>query len=158
MSRINEGQRFTGRIADILNKEFAARTAQGKPLAGWYKSAWPQGTPYLVNRKDAQRLETVVWFPFVTDDPKSKGVAGWLNLTNKDRTVIMTRYVGEASAQEEEYGRVARFIGKPHIIFARWIDQRNVKEFFGIYTSERKGNTFVYRRLADWIETNDWQR
>ena len=158
MSRISEGQRFTGRIADILNKEFAARNKQGKPLAGWYKSAWPQGAPYLVNRKDAQRQETVVWFPFVADNPKSKGVAGWLNLVNKDRTVITTKYVGEASAQEEEYGRVARFIGKPHIVFARWINQGNVKEFFGVYASERKGDAFVYKRFADWIETADWQR
>ena len=158
MSRINEGRRFTGRIADILNKEFAARNKQGKPLAGWYKSAWPQGGPYLINRKDTQHQEAVVWFPFVADNPKSKGVMGWLNLVSKDRTVITTRYVGETPTQDEEYRRVARFIGKLHVIFARWIDQRDVKEFLGVYTSERKGDAFVYRRFVNRIETNDWQR
>ena len=159
MSKVTSGQMLGCNIVDILNTQFAARSAQGRPLAGWQRSVWPQGRPFLVNRKDTQRLETVVWFPFVTDDPKSKGVAGWRNLVSKDRNVITTRYVGDTLAQDEVYQRVARFIGKQHIVFARWIDGENVKkEFLGVYTSERKGDTFVYKRFADWIETADWQR
>lgn len=157
MSKIKVGQKFTGKIADTLNKEFSAKNAQGKPLRGWYKSAWPYSAPFLVNKKDKSLGEAVVWFPFVTEDPNSKGVNGWLNLVREDRDVITTRYVGEKPIHEINM-QVTPFIGKLHIVFARWIGTSYSQEFFGVYTSERDGDTLIYRRVADMIETLDWLR
>ena len=157
MSKIKAGKKFTGKIVDILNKEFTARTAKGHPFSGYQRSAWPISTPFLANKKDKGVGEAIVWFPHVTENPRSEGVGGWLNRVSKDRSEITTRYVGERPIQEINT-QVAPFIGKLHIVFARWIDANNSQEFFGVYTSERKGDTFVYRRIVDAIETQDWQR
>ena len=158
MSKVKNGQRFDGTIAQILNEKFAAKNAQGRPLAGWQKAAWPQSAPFLANRNVSNLGEAVVWFPFVTDDQGSDGVAGWLNLVNGDRSIITTKYVGGETTQEEIYRKVARFIGKNHIVFARLEEKGSGFEFLGVYASERKGNTLIYRRIADMIETDDWRR
>lgn len=157
MSRITQGQTFFGTIADILNTHFTARTAQGKPLANWYKSVWPYGRPFLVNTHDVRREEAIVWFPFVTSDPNSHGTCDWINIVSADKHIITTRYVGRDSFQNV-CGRVSRFIGKNHIVFARWERQNRPFEFFGVYTSERQGDSFVYKRFADFIETSAWAR
>lgn len=158
MSRIINGQQFDCKIVDILNKHFAARTAQGMPLNGWYKSAWPWGAPFLINKHDTRREGTVVWFPVVTDNPNSGGTDGWVNIVNADRSVITTRYVGKAPIQEKVFEKIARFIGKNHIVFVRWEDRTADFEFYGVYTCTRRGETLVYRRYVDWIKTDDWQR
>lgn len=157
MSRIKQGQTFGGKIADILNTHFTARTAQGKPLANWYKSVWPYGTPFLVNKHDVRRENAIVWFPFVTSAPNSQGIGDWINVVSNDRHVITTKYVGKDSFQDV-CGRVSRFIGKNHIVFARWEGQNRPFEFLGVYTSEWQGDTFVYKRFAEFIETSAWTR
>ena len=157
MSRINKGQKFYGNIVDILNQQFKASTAQGKSLIGWYKSAWPQGKPFLVNKHDVRREEAVVWFPSVTDDPRSNVAGDWLTVVSAGGDIITTTYVGRLTFQET-FEKVSRFIGKNHIVFARRAGQRNPFEFLGVYTSERRDDTFVYRRFAEFIEPNAWNR
>ena len=158
MSRIEQGQTFDCNIVDILNTHFTATTAQGMSLNGWYKSAWPWGAPFLINIHDTRREETVVWFPVVTDNPNFGGTDGWLNIVDDDRRVITTRHVGDAPIQENVFEDITRFIGKNHIIFARWEDRCADFEFYGVYTCTRQGETLVYRRFVDWIKTDDWQR
>ena len=157
MSRIKQGQTFGGRIADILNTHFAARNAQGKQLNGWYKSVWPYGVPFLVNKHDVRREEAVVWFPVLTDNSRSEGNGDWLNTINVDGSIITTTYVGDSPLQDV-FGRIGRFIGKNHIVFARRVDQGNTFEFLGVYASERKGNKVIYRRFAEFIEPIAWNR
>lgn len=157
MSRITKGQQFAGNIVDILNTQFKSKTAQGKPLEGWQRSSWPQSAPFLINKHDVRREETVVWFPFVTDDPNSQGTADWLNVVNADGSIVTTTYVG-MSPFWEVFEKVSRFIGKNHIVFARRAGQRSTFEFLGVYTSARKDDTFVYRRFADFIEPSVWNR
>ena len=157
MSKIINGQSFIGSLADILNKEFKARNVQGQPLAGWYRSAWPSSAPFLVDQNDRKRGGAVVWFPIVAKDPTAKVKGDWLNVVSEDRSVITTRYVGDKPIHEINV-RVSPFIGKMHIVFARWLNKGESKEFFGVYTSDREGNTLVYRRIADIIETRDWLR
>ena len=157
MSRINEGQKFYGNIVDILNQQFNATTAKGNPLGGWQRAAWPQGTPFLVNKHDVRREEAVVWFPSVTDDPRSNVTGDWLTVVSNGGDIITTKYVGRLTFQET-FERVSRFIGRNHIVFARWAGQRSPFEFLGVFTSERRGDTFVYRRFAKFIEPNAWNR
>lgn len=157
MGRINKGQTFDEKIVDILNTQFKAKTTLGKPLGGWQRAAWPQGAPFLVNKHDVRREEAVVWFPFVTCNPNFQGSGDWISIVSADGRVITTKYVGKDSFQDV-YGRVSRFIGKNHIVFARWEERDRPFEFMGVYTSEQKGDTFVYKRFAEFIETSAWIR
>ena len=157
MSRINKGQTFNDKIVDILNVQFMAKNVQGYPLAGYQRSVWPLSAPYLVNQHDVRREEAIVWFPFVTHDQNSQGTGDWNNIVSADGHVITTKYVGKDSFQDV-CGRVSRFIGKNHIVFARWEGRNRPSEFMGVYTSERKGDTFVYKRFAEFIETSAWTR
>ena len=54
MSKIQSGQKFGGDIADILNAQFAAKTAKGMPLAGYQRSTWPSGVPFLKKNFEAE--------------------------------------------------------------------------------------------------------
>ena len=103
-----------------------------------------------------------MWFPIVTNSSDASEVSDlqhieWLNVVSPDKNVIITKYVGTAPQHEIDI-EVAPYIGKNHIVFARWLGYNRPIEFFGIYTSERQGDTLVYKRIADTIETSDWQR
>jgi hypothetical protein len=156
MSRIKIGQKVVGSIVDILNREFLARTKTGQPLAGWQRSAWPRSVPFLKEKGNSQN-QAVVWFPYVTDNSKAEDVAGWLNVVNRDRSVITTTYNNNDATFEDICQKVVEFIGKIHIIFGRSKTQKEI-EFYGVYSSERDGDSFVYRRIAEEINTQDWQR
>ena len=155
MSNIKAGQKVIGTLADILNREFSARTKTGLPLAGWRRSAWPSSSPFLKNgNKSGNRA--VVWFPYVTKNPNSQKVGDWLNVVSTDWSTITMRYVGNES-QEDVYQRIARFTDKEQIVFGRNLGKCGCI-FYGIYSSERVNDTFVYRRIADEINTQDWLR
>lgn len=156
MSKIKAGQKVVGLIADILNREFSARSAKGLPLEGWQRSAWPSSSPFLTNKK-VSNIGAVVWFPYLTDDPNSPGRDKWVNVLNNDCSIITTRYVGEESF-DDVCRRIAKFIGKIHIVFDRETVGNTGRKFYGIYSSERVNDTFVYRRIADEINTQDWCR
>lgn len=155
MSKIQSGQKFNGTNAAILNKEFAATNANGQPLAGWGRSAWPCGAPFLKNKSFKKFGEAVVWFPVVVDNPNKSGARDWRTVANEDRSMITSEYIGE-NPLEETKKQVSPFIGKLHIVFAKNGD--GGREFYGIYTSELQGDKFVYRRIATTIDTSDWQR
>ena len=151
MSKIQSGQKFGGDIADILNAQFAAKTAKGMPLAGYQRSTWPSGVPFL-----KKNFEALVWFPTIADSATERVAGDWRNVVNEDRSVITTEYVGKRQLQDV-IEDISSLIGKLHIVFAKKRTDSE-REFYGIYTSEIKGDKLVYRRISDSIETLDWQR
>ncbi len=157
MSRINYGQMFRCRIADLLNREFGARNGHGNQLDGYWRAAWPVGEPFLVDSNDKRNEATVVWFPVITDNAKADVEGDWLNVVNKDRSVITTTYIGDKPLAEVEK-KAEKFVGKNHIVFARWEKKGMPHEFLGVYSCTKKGDVRTFRRIADSIETSDWVR
>lgn len=147
---IGSGQRFRCNNVDILNLYFGAINANGQPLGQFTFAAWPRRAPFLVNRQAPNQGNAVVWFPLVP------GHGDWRNTLSGDRLNIKTEYVGERAFDEiAEKGAI--FIGKLNIVFAHF-NGSDEREFLGIYTSRRQGKSFVYDKIADVIETDDWRR
>lgn len=157
MSKIKNGQSIAGRMVDVLNREFGARNGNGQALNAWQHAVWPKGEPFLVNTKDKSRDASVVWFPVVTDDSNVMPKSGWLNLANKDRSVITTTYVGDKPLDEVE-NVASRYVGMNHIVFARWQKPDAGLEFLGVYSCTKKDHVRTYRRIADAIDTSEWER
>ena len=157
MSRIKCGKSFNSKIVDILNREFDARNGDGKPLAGYRRAVWPVGEPFLANSNDKRNEATVVWFPVITDSAKADVEGDWRNVVNNDRSVITTTYIGDKPLAEVEEN-AGKFVGKNHIVFARWKKKRGPHEFLGVYSCTKKGDVRTFRRIADSIETSNWIR
>ena len=117
---------------------------------------WPRNAPFLTKSNDNRARGTVVWFPKITDDPNSHPRNGWQNLVSNGGKTITTTYVGSRARPEVE--KVAsRYADNDHIVFVR--DAKTGKlEFFGVFSCSKKGDVRTYTRIADVVNTADWQR
>ena len=157
MAKLTIGQTTRCRlIYEVLNQYFNAHNAKGNQLDGLQSSVWPQSSPFLSNPNDKCLRETVVWFPKITDDPKACTSNGWLNVVSDDGKSITTTYIGDKSESEVEIV-AARYVGKDHIVFVKDATTDELV-FFGVFSCSKKGNVRMYTRIAEDVNTADWQR
>lgn len=153
------------RIYEVLNAYFDARNGNGAPLGGWRRAVWPVGRPFLVNRnrqaneeRQANEVtEAVVWFPVVTEDLEAVPNGDWLNVVMDNGNRITTTYRGARPLTEVEE-QAGRYVGKFHIVFARYRENAENFVFLGIYSCTMVDHVRTFTRVADTIETTDWIR
>ena len=160
MPRLECQQRIEShRIYEVLNAYFDARNENGAPLGGLMRAVWPVGRPFLVNRnRQANEVtEAVVWFPVVTEDREAVPNGDWLNVVMDNGNRIMTTYRGTKPLAEVEE-QAGRYVGKLHIVFARYRENAENFVFLGIYSCTMVDHVRTFTRVADTIETTDWIR
>lgn len=158
MPRLECQQRIESHyIYEVLNTYFDARNKNGAPLGGWMRAVWPVGNPFLVNRQTNEAMEAVVWFPSVTEEREAVPKGDWRNVVMNDGSHITTTYMGARPLTEVEE-LAGRYLGKLHIVFARY--EENAEDFvsLGIYSCSMVDNVRTFMRVADTIETMDWIR